>query len=77
MHKNVSVPTPYGPLTAEVVSCDGPGCGSQYLEEHLVGWHQLSPQGMEVAAFGHNPDPLDFCSMACLKASIDMMTGSS
>lgn len=76
MHKTVSVPTPYGPLSAEVVSCDGPGCGNQYLEEHLVGWHKLSPQGIEVTTFSQNPDPLDFCSLTCLKKSVDTMTGN-
>lgn len=77
MHKKVTVPTPYGPLEAEVVSCDGPGCSSTYLKEHMVGWHRLEPQGIEVAAFGRHPDPMDFCSLRCLKASVDLMTGSS
>lgn len=77
MHKKQKVPTPYGPIDVSVVACDGPQCALVVLEDYMVGWHQLGPQGIEIATFGQNPDPLDFCSLDCLKASLNMMTGSS
>jgi len=77
MHKSQRVPTPYGQIEVDLVGCDGPECSLVVLKEYMVGWHKLSPQGVEIATFGQNPDPLDFCSLTCLQASVSLMTGSS
>lgn len=77
MKKQQRVPTPYGPIDVGVVVCDGPQCTMIVLDQYMVGWHLLKPQGMDIATFQTNPDPLDFCSLDCLRASLNLMTGSS
>lgn len=77
MHKKTKVPTPYGPIDVDVVACDGPECALVVLKDYMVGWHQLSPQGVEITTFGQNPNPMDYCSLTCLQASLSLMTGSS
>lgn len=76
MHKKTKVPTPYGPIDVDVVSCDGPQCTLTVLQGYMVGWHRLVPQGIEVPTFGSNPDPLDYCSLTCLSDSVSLMTGT-
>lgn len=71
------VSTEYGPVSIELTRCDGPDCGTSGQTEFMVGWLHLEPRGMEVATYGRNPDPLDFCSIPCLKKAVDRMTGSA
>ena len=74
--KNTKVPTLYGPVDITLTVCDGPDCSTCVLDQYMVGWYRMSPQGISAATFGDiGPDPLDFCSLVCLKKAVDMMTG--
>ncbi len=75
--KAVKVPSPYGPIDVALVACDGPQCSLMCQSQHMVGWLKLGPQGLDVPTMGGPPpDPMDFCSLPCLKSAVDLMTGS-
>jgi hypothetical protein len=72
--RKVSYPTEkYGPVTVELRACEE--CRTEVQEQHMVGWFQLSPIGISVAILGLDPNPLDFCSLACLASAVKQMTG--
>ncbi len=73
--KKVQVQTPYGAVEVDLTDCDGPNCSTGGQTKYMVGWLHLSPRGIEAPTFGKVPDPLDFCSVACAKAMIDLMAG--
>ncbi len=74
--KSVQVSTNYGPVTIELVACDGPECAAEGQEAYMVGWYHLATQGMEVAAFGIPAGPFDFCTLNCLHKAAAKMTGN-
>lgn len=76
--KSAKVPSIYGPVSVELTLCDGPECSTCVLDQYKVGWYRMSPQGISAATFSSaDLDPLDFCSLVCLKKAIDMMTGQA
>lgn len=74
--KKVQVQTNYGPVSLDIISCDGPQCAVEGQEDYLVGWYHLKTQGIEVATWSTPPGPFDFCSLNCLHKAAAMMTGN-
>lgn len=73
---SVQVSTNYGPVTIELVKCDGPECPAEGQEDFMVGWYHLATQGIEVATWATPPGPFDFCSLNCLHKAAAKMTGN-
>lgn len=76
-HKEVRIPSQYGPIVVTVVGCDRVGCAMEVQEDYMVGWHKLGYQGVSVASFGDPPDDMDFCSMTCLHHAVNAMMGGN
>lgn len=76
MDKSVKIPSPYGPVEVSLKQCDAPECSSCVQPDHMVGWHKLSPQGVEIGTFGQLPGPLDFCSLTCLVKTVGLISGT-
>lgn len=76
-NKTAKVPSIYGPVPVELTLCDGPECSTCVLDQYMVGWYQLSPNGISAATMASpvGLDPLDFCSLECLAKAVNMMTG--
>lgn len=69
MKKQVRLKTEYGPVELDITHCDNPECTSRGIVEYLIGWYQLSPQGISAHTFADAAfaDDQDFCSRDCLK----------
>ena len=76
MKKTAKVSTEFGPVDIDLTQCDGVGCTSCMQTAFLMGWHKLEPLGMEVAAFGQLPGPLEFCSLTCLIKTVGQISGN-
>mgnify|MGYP001579968644 CR=1 FL=1 len=70
----VSVPTTYGPVDVDLTECNGPDCNAIGQTKYMVGWFHLEPRGIDAPTLGYNTaDPMDFCSMLCLKKALDII----
>lgn len=69
------IPSEFGPVDLELFQCDN--CSRKVQEPHMVGWHLLSPQGIQVTTMASLPGDLDFCSLECLLKAVKTMTGQS
>lgn len=64
----------YGPVEFTALTCEE--CQTQVQKALVVGWFKLSPNStMDVRVIGMSPDPIDFCSLACLGKGVKAMTG--
>lgn len=77
--KTVQISSPYGPINVDLLQCDGPNCASCAQKQYVIAWQRLEYQGIPAPTFGNAklPDGMDFCSIECLKQTIDIMTGST
>ena len=74
MSKKVAkLPSLYGPVDVQLISCDGPECSSCVQESYMVGWFVMGPQGMVAPTMRSVPDAMDFCSLKCLANALNVM----